>query len=864
MRVRSSVLILLLLTAVPTAAQVKYPTPPAKYHVDLRYRIAAEQNQRVRDYRDLTAALGKIGFVADPREDDDLDRFDPTAERLAGTIPAKDAAKLLDIPAVKTVLLRDAETPLPDDAKKPTHIRIRITPGLDLAEQRTFHGQVVAQLGRLGFVEFAGYDHFGYTVVRGVLPAGKVPDLLRDLRDQPSGWFFSEIPRDQLNLPLRDLLPIRLVEVLKDVDLGTAVPPPAPLPEAIASPKYSLDLRSYLADPATAAKPIRAELVMNAEQPEGARALRELLRLRVPSAAMEGVYGNFVVIRVPAAGELVKLAQIPSVVTIRLPRTAAEQPGVEKDAAAVQQALKDGNVTALHAKGYRGAGSRVVVLATDFPNLNEAAAKLPKGTQFLDLTAELSPTVEPTPAGKGGRGTETALAVHAAAPEAALTLVRLDPVAVHQLLTVAKTVLGDVSASVAVQTRGDELGAEADRLNIRRELVEEEYRRAFADLSDDEKPATRRKNAAEAFKKLQADEQKFKEKNDRLTILGQKLADLRGANVIVNTLVWEDGYAYDGLNEVSKLLDSRLAPLPTRSGLRARKQPQVPVWVQAGSTSAGSVWTGAFLDADGNGVMEFAPTAANPVPNTWTRELNFLTVLDADGKPTDTLPAGAKVRLSVQWREPRDPETELSGLASFPFTLKVLRQLDPTGGTAATDDLVVVAQTTGPATRIQRTFSAAVYEQTLEIAIPVAGRYALRIEGKLATNTLAATARTAFELRPRVYVTFTDAAKGRLALSTYAPREGGVAIPGDATTAVTVGVGGGLTGAGPGVLLRVKPDVQARALQSPAVATGVVAGTIACLVDAGVQPAGVLRLLTPTLGGALQVSMEWIQGLPAK
>lgn len=857
MRVRTSALILLVLSAVPAAAQVKYPASPAKYHVDLRYKIAAEQNQRVRDFRDLSAALAKLGFVADPREDADLDQFDATAERLSGMIPSGEAKKLLDLAAVKTSLLRDSEGELPNDAKKPVQIRALIPSGLSLQEQRLFHEQVVAQLGRLGFVEATSYNHAGFSLVRGTLPSAKVPDLLRDLRDQPSGWFFSEIPRDQLNLPLRDILPIRQVEVLKDIDLGPVAAMPAALPEAIASPKYSLDLAAYLANPANLTKPIRVEIAMTAELPDGARVVRELLRMRLPKAAMEGVFGNFVVLRVPSAADLAKIAELPAVLTIRLPRYAADQPGTHS--ASVEPALKAANVLALHAAGYRGAGSRVVVLATDF------AGNLPKGSQLIDLTAELSPTIEPTAPGTGGRGTETVNAVRAAAPDAELILVRLDPIAVHQLLTVARYVLGDSAASVAVVTRGDELIAEAERLNIRRDLVQEEYRRAFSDLSDDEKPAKRRSDATAAFKSLEADEKVFKGKYDRLTVLRQQLGALKGANVIVNTLVWEDGYAHDGLSEVSKLLDGRLTPIPTRSGLKSLRQPSVPVWVQAGSTSTGSVWSGAFLDTDGNGVMEYAPPTSAPVANSWTRELNFLTVLGSDGKPNDTLPAGGKIRLSVQWREPRDPSTELSGLASFPFTLKLLRQLDPNGSAAASDEFAVVAQSIGHATRIQRTFTSAVFEQTLEIAIPAAGRYALRVEGKLATHTLTATNRSAFELRPRIYATFEDGlAKGRLAFATYAPVEAGVAIPGDSRTAVTVGVEGGLTGAGPGILLGRKPDVYVPGINSPAVATGVVAGTVACLSEAGVHANSILRVLANRTSDKLIVPLEWIQSLPSK
>jgi hypothetical protein len=853
MPVRTIALILMVLTAVPALAQVKHPAPPAKYRVDIRYKIATELNQRVRDFKALTESLQKLGFVAEARDDADLDQFDPTAERLAGTIPSANAAKLLEIASVKTSILRDSEAAPADDPKKPVQVRIRIASGLSPSEQRVFHEQVVAQLGRLGFQEFTGYVHANYSLVRGALPSGKVADLLRDLRDLPSGWFFSEIPRDQLNLPLRDLLPIRQVEVLKDVNLGAVVAPPAALAPAIASPKYSLDLNAYLSDAANAVKPMRVELILNEDLPEGARVFRELLRLRVPKTAIEGVFGPFAVVRVANAGDLLRIAEIPSVQTVRLPRLASVQPvGAAGDA---DSAIKAANLSALHAQGYRGAGSRVVVLATEFSGPRLAGAK------YLDLTAELSPTIEPAPAGPNGSGTETAAAIRAAAPGAELTLVRLDPIAVHQLITIAKAALGDANSSVAIVTRGDELLAEAERLNIRRDLVQEEYRKAFGDLGDDEKPRKRREDATAAFKALEADERIFKAKSDRLAKLRQDLADLKGAAVIVNTLVWEDGYAHDGLSEVSRLLEARLTPIPTRAGLRERKMSVAPVWVQAGSTSSGSVWSGAFVDGDGNHALEFGTEK----PGNLSRELNFLASLDANGQPNPMLAAGTKIRISIQWREPRDPDTELGGQATFPFTLMLLRQLDPTGSVAANDDFAVVARSTGNPTRIQRSFTAAVFEQTLEIAIPANGHYALRVEGKLESHTLAATNRSTFELHPRIYATYVDrAAKERLIFASNAPAESGVGIPGDARAAVTVGIAGSLRGTGPGILLGRKPDVHVPGLKSAATATGVVAGALACVVEAGVHSSVARRFLNPRLTEPLVIPDEWIRSLPAK
>src|SRR5947207_8979655 len=92
-----------LVTLGTAAGQVKYPPRPEKYHVDLRYSIRADRDERIRQYRAMTKFLDSIGFAADPREDADLDIFDPTAERLSGTIPSANAARLFDDPHIRTV-----------------------------------------------------------------------------------------------------------------------------------------------------------------------------------------------------------------------------------------------------------------------------------------------------------------------------------------------------------------------------------------------------------------------------------------------------------------------------------------------------------------------------------------------------------------------------------------------------------------------------------------------------------------------------------------------------------------------------------------------------------------------------------------
>ncbi len=854
MRVCLSVFAALNLLCAPISAQVVEPQPPAQYHLDLRYRISKELNQRVRAYTALMDQLTKLGFVQDPREDADLDKFDPTAERLAGTIPSSAIDAVLKIDAVKTSLIRDSATPLPDDAKALSHLRILIPSGLNLIEQRTFHEQVVAQLTRLGFQEYVGYAHKGYSIIRGTLPSGEVPELLRDLRDLPSGWFFSEIPRDELNLPMRDILPIRLVEVLKPVDPGPAVPDLQPLPPAIASPKYEANLVSHLTDPAKAMQPMTVELLTGAPIPEGALSFRQMLRMRVPKAAIEGVFGRFAVVSVPNAAELAKIAALPDIHSVRLPRLASLQPGAGENTKPV--GIESSNIALLQKAGYRGDGKRVIVLATEFPG------ELPKNARLIDLTAELSQTIEPAPAGRGS-GTATAKAISVIAPGAELILVRINPIAIHQLISAMNMASGDASLSVAMISRGNELLAESAYLNNRRDLVEEEYRKAFSDLSDDPKPAKRRTDAAEAFKSLKADEANYKGKFDRLQILKSQLQSLKGADLIVNTLVWEDGYAHDGLSTVSQLIEKKLSVAPTRTGIHASRATLPPVWVQAASTSHGAVWAGPYLDRDGNGAMEYI--SDQTAQNEWARELNFLALATADGKSTRTIPSGTKVHISIQWREPRDPDLELSEAASFPMTIQLLRQIDPEGKQTSSDVLSIVAEAKSPPVRIQRYLTASIFEQTLEATIPADGVYAVRVTGRFASETLAVTNRNKYEIRPRLYASLVNrAAANRLVLDSYAPAESGVAIPGDATIALTVGIDTGLTGAGPGILLGQKPNVIVNGTESPELASGVVAGTAACLLEAGVDPNALKKWLTKTPGGALKLESEWIQGLPKK
>ncbi len=857
------------------AAQVKYPDRPETYDVQVRYRIRADRDERIRQFRTLKLHLKGIGFEEAVREDGDLDLFDPTAENLRGTLPAANLNRLFENPTILTAVALPTGTALPADGKAPVGVRVRLTSGFGRDQQRNLHEQVVRQLALLGFREAVSYDHANYTLVRGTLPGENVSKLTKDLRTLPSGWFLPAVPLDQQPAPLRTTLPIRTVEVLPGQPAVAAEVAPVPAGVPV-SPKLTPDAKALVEDPASAGKPQRFDLVLDDEPGDGWTALRERLRTSAEGVSVEGLVGLVASVRVGRTADVAKLADVLEVRAVRLP-TLGRQTGGAAPAGAtlptVADLLKASRVERMHQLGYRGAGQHVVLIATDFAG---AGKTLPAGVQLIDLTGELSPDLVAAPAAEGtGSGTIAAQIVNAAAPDARLTLVRIDPAAFYQLYGLARVVSGDAAYSEAMQTRAFELTRRTETLTARRTSVADEYRKAFADLGDEDRPAARRAAAVKALDDLTADEQQFRAVLDRFTRLKTHLDGLPGASVIVNTVVWDTGYPQDGLNELSRLIDAKFTPAPMRSALRTLKGPPVPVWVQAAGVNAANVWAGPFLDADGNGTMEFAPESAAVPKGRWSRELNFLDLKTDGGTVTETLPAGMKLRVTVQWREPQDPGGYVPREPVFPMTLRLLRQLDPTGKAAASDDFDEVARSTGSPVKLLRTTASGAFEQTLEVTLPVAGVYALRVDGRSAFDYQIAALRQRIEVSPRIVIERVgpDAAKGTPAFRTYPTGNTGVGIPGDSLTALTVGTSDGRTqrGTGPGVALGSKPDliapggisVGANALTGSMASAAFVGGSAATLASAGVRGTDLIRHLGLTPGGEFVLPDEWLRSLPA-
>jgi hypothetical protein len=833
--------------------QVPAPPKPDSYRATIRYRIVADRDGRVLQYREMLAHLKANGFVPTPKEDDHLDAFDPVADRLEGTISSSSAKKLLDDPRVLTVLLEPANAAAGADT---VQMEAMLAGGLQLEQQRQLHSQAVARLGKLGFRENVGYDHRGYTRIRGAIPGNIVPSLVKDLRGLPAGWFAPAASQSELPLPIRGINPLRIIEVL-----ATAPDAFGTIAVEVGKGKLGADLMKWLADPAVKDKPARVEVLLDDLPVGGLRELADRFALVAETASLEGFTGQAAVVRLEKSQYINELTRLPEVRHIRTLRAMTEtvRPGASDDSPNWTVAA---GIDRLHARGYRGAGVKVVVVATGFPGRAAAASPV------LDLTAELSPSLDSMAADPRhpGAGTDTERAIRLAAPSAEIVAVRIDPYAFHQLGTIARAVTG-LPGSDALRSRLAELTRQSAVLGERRKVVMEEYSAALRNISDDEKPLKRREAAKKAYDELRNDEAAFTVRFERYRVLQAGLQSLGNAAVVVNTVVSEVGHPYDGLSELNRIIEEKYAAKPLRSAIRPDENPPRPVWVQAAGDAVGTIWAGPFADADGNGVMEFAPEA---MKGQWTPELNFLTFRGTDGTTSADIPAGRFLRVNVQWREPVDRAAGLT-YSQFPLTLSLLRQIDPSGKTAAADEMIEIARTGEAPVRIDMTATSAVYEQTLTIALPKSGRHALRVAGRSTSSKRGQPIQ--FEVTPRIVLDAGDAgtaAAGRFEFESVAPALVGVGIPGESTNVTTVGVRGSQTGAGPGLTLLAKPNLYAPAsvaggsVRGSAIAAGYAGGVLACLAEAGMRPRNLPRALGLTLGSDLKFTDEFLQSLPKR
>lgn len=899
-----SALLSIPLASMDASAATPAPPPPETYDVQISYRINAFRNERLLQYDEMMRYAKKLGFERDPQDVAESEAEDVNHTRLKGTIPSRRAHDLLNERHIRSIQLAPHGAKLPEDKTARVRVEIELFDGLTPEGQYRLHQQTFEVVAGLSFFEAVAYDPRGYTRLVGSMPFQNVETLLTDLREQPAG---KNVPG-----PFKNVWAVRASIVSPDMALPVPRPRPPQVPQE--QVKLSPDLRDVLADAAAAAKPARLEVILASATDAEDKSFLRLLRGAVPGLMVEGRLGPLVTV-VAAPAQAATLAALPPVVGVRLPRLPQPfRPSAIADQTRWQPLLDASGAARLLALGQNGRGTRLAVVDSDFRGWQALVGKgLPAGTRLMDWTAEHNADLlpDPFPPGDGpGAGTRRALTIARLAPEVNLTLIRIDPASPYMLEQAARAINGDDVPSINLDNRLAEIEADRNALDKRRNRLAEERREVMNTFpASDEalqrllKQAEEKNLTPEQVEKLEAfqrlpererafvlyrvrqrvydrDARGFQQRLTRYFQQKQDILSLRGIRVVASALSWHDGFPVDGSSALSRYFDDR----PFRAAL----------WFQAAGDTRGQSWSGLFRDADGNGIMEFSdphpPTSTLshegagkrklPPPSWgsvgvggWSPELNFLSWQTPNGQTVRDLPDGARLRISIQWREAHDPLYAQTGEDPYRQPLAhnmrifLLRQIDPTGKRQPADDMEIVAQSVDAGMRLDATPSSASYEITLDVQIKQAGRYAVRIGGNAPESiyppgdpTLPFM-RKHSEMRLRLFVSPLDAT-GRAIFHDHASAAGSLGMPADARTAITVGAAGSANqrqsysagGAPFGLDLLAKPDVLSYDRGEGTAESAAIAAGLAALVPlAGHTPAAFLQNLHVPPGGILRL-----------
>ncbi len=621
-------------------------------------------------------------------------------------------------------------------------------------------------------------------VLKSPTPTVYLDPLLRRIRGRNMA---SALP-----LLFRPSAVVRIIEVRPDLPL------PQPRPARVVVPdeqrKLSPEVRALVADAGKAANRERFELILSEIPREGTTWNQHLVRV-TPSIAIEGRLGPVVQVVCPIRSVL-DLAALTQVASIRLPALARSAVlTLPNDSAKSDDVLKRVGLDVLHKQGKKGKKVRLAIIDGDFRGWEtEKGKRLPASTRLIDFTRERNESLLPDPdlgpATTLGAGTKLALAALLAAPEAELTLIRIDPSSLPMLGVVVRRIAGQPALSEALVQRNDDLSLMRYLLNSRRRNLNAE-RREVQDLFSDNLPQSdpelkkRQQRRDEYLKKeaqFEKDETEFLQRIDRFLMHRRQLETLKQTQVVVCGLTWTAGFPVAGTSALSQLIDELL--------------PCTTLWWQAADNTPGQAWTGLFLDEDGNGRMGFLPSEKPLVAGTWDRETNFLAWQPWQGATSAAFPAQTRVRLSLQWREVHDPDEGKQGTPyRQPLTdlrIVVLKQLDPTGTKQPSDDLAVVGESTALPEQLHQAETFALYEHAVEFVAEAGVRYCVRVEGVIPdritppdTPALPLTQRQG-EIRPRLLIE-ANVTTGRPLLASYSTTTGCLGVPADAQHVLTVG-----------------------------------------------------------------------------
>jgi len=847
--------------AIPALGQLPpNPAPPAKYKATVRYHIPAPRDLHVAAYDALERHLQSLDFEFDPplQKRPNTDREDRSKNYRRGTIPSKHALKALESPVVQSLMLVPDGFDLPGEVDAQVLVRLELVGNLPPAGQRELADQTRVLLRELGFREAIGYDHRGYskrphTRIVGSIARGKLDVLGRDLRNHPAGWLGPIMSRNELPKPFSEVNVVQVIEVLPDSDGISEFGDPAPRGELYLD-KISPELWGFVKEKDLGSQQVRVQIGFVGRMQGDESGWKELLRETAPGFFVESQLGQFVtgIVRVD---QVKRLAASPVIDVIRFPHMTH----VNVDPSIVikgdnAKAVEQTKLKELHARGYRGQGVKVGIIDRDFRGWDKLIEKklLPAKTRLVDLTTEANPKIEPNGYPQDGveygHGTLCARATAIAAPDAEIVLIRIDTVDPAHLAEIVRYVSQAGRFSATLDKRDGEVLARTGELRNRRAELLEERRIILNDFKDETEQKDYRGFLGPFYTWLYSDREWHRQRMDihdklesdhlkkqkRLSDQLKAVNSLEGIGILVNALSWHSGYALGGNSPFSKLLND----------------PNGPLWFQAAGNTRGQTWIGRLRQTAGDPAIRFSADDV-PIPQgRWSNEINFLNWQPYNGKPSLDLPDKVRLRLTLQWREPHDPDYFQLGdddpyrVPLAEMRLMLLRQRDPEAKTVPADVFDLVGRTGGlpnklepgspfdqpPKSRIYRAFggpqriehlpTSSVYEAVLEMPLPKGGRYAVRVEKQVDSRWMFIThperktplfhrvkdlvptgirplgqptlpdLEKDWDLRPRLFVEVIDDAnrvKGRIVFADFWTDSASIGLPADARNVISIG-----------------------------------------------------------------------------
>jgi len=471
--------------AQPPQAAATGPT----YQVRLRFKIEAELQQRYAYYKQMIARLEAAGFKAAPGRP----REELYGDSLAGTLPASDIGTLRLERFLRTAVLVPTGYALPTDPEKTVLVRFDLAiTGPD--RQRELETLARQQLKTLGLIENTGYDNQGHTRILGRLPAPALDVLLKDSMEVaiPSSFKTTTVTGNKATLVRLAIVIAEPTPPQPDVPLPVGPPPGKEYLE-----KISPDLKAFLAKvpEADLEKHIRIELVLRGSH------LTETLQVQLQrSEAMFITEGSFgpIVTGLTSPSRLTSLAQQPEISTVRLPQA---PPGFVKSQESGVEFIRFGRHLgtgpAITPVGYDlPLPKRLIIIGDDFRGYRSSiGAGLPRKTQFIDATAELTPDLRPLPGmDTAGVGTSTTLALDflRSNPHNDVILVRINPTSPYQIQQVGEAILGHSWATPSFITRKEEWNDAGARIEATKLDLRVERRRVQSDFALDDATKARR------------------------------------------------------------------------------------------------------------------------------------------------------------------------------------------------------------------------------------------------------------------------------------------------------------------------------------------------------------------------------------